>query len=85
MKHLFLACRLELLLVEEISGAAVLGAETDDVLIPEARNRSGDEGRAAGSDAEVARNRVGQPCVGSLSHQLQCAANALVGDDAQKR
>src|SRR4051812_5748267 len=37
VQHVFLPRRRELLLVEEISRSTVLGAEADDVLIPEAR------------------------------------------------
>ena len=75
----------ELLLVEEISGSAVLGAETEHVLAAEARNRSRDDRGASSPDAEVARNIVGQSRAGGLPHQLERLADAFLRHDAQKR
>ena len=85
VQHVFLPRRRELLLVEEISGSAVFGAETEHVLRAEARNRSRDDRRAAGTDAEVARDIAGQSRAGGLPHQLERLADAFRRHDAQKR
>src|SRR4051812_34403753 len=85
VQHVFFPSRLKLLLVEDISGVAALGSESEHVLVPEARDRSPDDTGASRSDANVACDLVGQPRAWRLSHQLQGLANALVGNDAQKR
>src|SRR6185295_349378 len=83
--HVFFPRCLELFLVEQIAGRAVLRAQAEDVLRAEARNRSPDDRGAPRAHADVARYVVGQRRRWRLAHQLQRSADAVVGDDAQKR
>ena len=85
VQDVFFPRRLDLFLVEQVAGRAVLRAQAEDVLRAEARNRSPDHRGAAGADADVARHIVGQRRRRRLPHQLQRPADAIVGDEAEKR
>ena len=84
-QHVFFPRGLELFLVEQVAGRAVLRAQAEDVLRAQAGNRSADDRSAGGALANIARHIVGHGPGLRTAHQLQCPADAIVGNDAEKR
>ena len=84
-QDLFFPCRLRLLVGEDVAGRAVLRAQAEDVLTAERRDRSFQDGGAAGPDAHALRNVGSQSRIRRLVHQRQRSSDALVGDEAEER
>ena len=84
-QDLFFPRRLRLLVGEDVAGRAVLRAQAEDVLTAERRDRSFQDGGAAGPDAHALRDVGGQSCIRRLVHQRQRSADAFVGDEAEER
>ena len=84
-QDLFLPCRLRLLVGEDVAGRAVRRAQAKDVLSAERRDRSFQDGGAAGPDAHALRNVGSQSRIRRLVHQRQRSSDAFVGDEAEER
>src|SRR5580704_18072834 len=78
VQNVFFSCGLHLLLVQNISAAAVLCAERQHVLASKACNRAVENGGAGSSFADFPGDLRGKSCVGWLGHQLQHLLDALV-------
>jgi hypothetical protein len=84
-EHVFLAVGLRLLIGEHVAGAAVPGAQSDDVLTAKACDRSLDHRSARGPHAHALRDRGRQARVGRLVHQQKRSPHAVVGDQVEER
>src|SRR6266511_935678 len=84
-QYLFFPCRLRLLVGKDVAGRAMLRAQAEDVLTAEHRDRSFQDGGAGGPDAHALRNVGSQSRLRRLVHQQQGVADALIGDEAEKR
>ena len=77
IQDLFLPSRLRLLLAQNVSGAAVPGAQPQDILASEACNRAFQNRGAAGSLADLLRDLRSEPRLGRPVHQTQCLLDLL--------
>src|SRR5262245_20160538 len=84
-QDLFFACRLRLLVSEDVAGRAVLRTQAEDVLAAERRDRSFQNGGAPRPRADALRQVRSQARVRRLTHQRQGSSNALLGDEAEER
>ena len=84
-QDIFFPCRLRLLVGEDVAGRAVLRAQAKDVLTSEHRDRSFQNGGAAGPDAYVLRKVGSQSRIRRLVHQRQRSSDAFLGDEAEER
>ena len=84
-QDLLFACRLRLLVGEDVASGAVLRAQAEDVLTAERRDRSFQDGGAARSRADALRQVGSQSRVRRLIHQRQRSSDALLGDEAEER
>ena len=84
-QHIFFPRRLRLLVGEDVAGRAVCRAQAEDVLTAKRRDRSFQDGRAAGPDAHALRNVGSQSRIRRLVHQWQRSSDALLGDEAEER
>ena len=85
LEHVFLACRLHLLLVEDVAGAAVRGAQPEDILRAQAGNRPFEHGSARRALADISGQRRRERRIRRLPHQRQDVLNALLRHQAEKR
>ena len=85
IQDVFFSCRLHLLLIEDVSGAAVLCAQPQYVLASETGNRAIQDGGASGSLADFPGDLRSQPRIRRLAHQTQRLLDTLVGDQAEER
>src|SRR6266436_4439630 len=68
---------------QPVSGPAVQGLQSDDIMRPQNRNRADQECLAARSLADFTSHILGQPLVLWAPHQLQLFIHFLVGEDIQ--
>ena len=85
IQDLFFPSCLRLLLREDISGAAVSGAQPQDVLASEPRNRAFQNRGAAGALADLPGDLRSEPRLGRPVHQAQYLLDALVRDESEER
>ena len=83
MQDAFLSFRLRLFLAENVSGAAVPGVDTQDVLASEALNRALQDDRAVGSLTDLLRYLGGEARLGRPVHQPQHLMYLLIRDQSQ--
>lgn len=68
IQDLFFPGRLRLLLIDHISGAAILRLQAQDVLAAQIRNRTFKDSGAAGALANLLRNFRRKACIWPLAH-----------------
>ena len=85
VQDIFFPGCLPLLFVEDVSGAAVLGAQSQYVLAPKRCNRALQDGGTSGPLADLPSVLRSQPSIRRLAHQTQRLLDALPGDEAQER
>ena len=85
IQDFFLSFRLCLLFREDLSGAAVPGAQPQNVLAAERCDRAFQNRGTAGSLADLAGDLRSEPRLGRPVHETQCLLDALVRDETEER
>ncbi len=84
VEDFFFPFRLRLLFSEDLSGAAVPGAQPQDVLASEACNRAFQNRVAPGSFADLARHLWSEPRLGRPVHETQYLLGLLVRNESEE-
>ena len=85
IEDFFFPSRLRLLFSEDLSTAAVPGAQPQDVLASEACNRAFQNRGAPGSLADLASDLWSEPRLGRPVHQTQYLLDLLVRNETEER
>ncbi len=85
VQDVFFSWGLRLLFVEDVSRAAVLGAQPQYILAAEAGDRALQDGGASGSLADFLGDLRRQLRIRRLAHQRKRMPNTLIGEQAQER
>src|SRR4029077_3891225 len=83
VKNVLSLGRLNLFLIQNVSRAAVPGAQAQNILASKARNRAFNDCSASGPLTDLPREFRSEPRIIRLSHQGQRALNLLVRNQAQ--
>ena len=85
VEDIFSPGRLDLLLVEKVSGAAVLGAQAQHILASQSRDRAFQNRGTPGSFADLLSDFRSQPRIFRLTHQSQRLLDLLVPNQTEER
>src|SRR5438477_5324913 len=83
IQNVLLLRGLYLFLIKDVSGAAVLRAQTQNVLASEAGNGAFKDSGTPGPLANFPSELRGQPRIRLLAHETQCLLDPLVGDETE--
>src|SRR6266567_8659736 len=84
IQNVFFSCGLRLLFIEDVSGAAVLGAQSQHVLTSEVRNRAVQDGGTGSSLTDFPAELRSKSRIRGLPHQTQRLLDAFVGDETKE-